>query len=221
MNKIRYIFLLIILLNVFGCKKKEDNSPIVPDTTSHVQIDTTVIDTIFPGNYFPAYPGSHWTYLTSDGDTNFHSTDSTYKIFSHYDPFYNENDSSLYYAPLYDGSIVKKYLISNGPINRWTNGWIRILPESIYVSVLYEEYEYRPTFLQYGQIWTIDTSMNINSFHFDSVLVVTELSGPSGTEIVIGKTYYAKNVGIVKKERMNYIGTISYEENIIDFFVNH
>lgn len=56
-------FLLFFLLTGISCQKKDVISPATPATPPAYK-------TVYPGNYFPVYPGSSWKYVTNKTDTS-------------------------------------------------------------------------------------------------------------------------------------------------------
>jgi len=60
MKKISFVLSISIAIFIFSCKKEKDEAtPATPPVTPQA----TPPDTAQPGNYFPVYPGSYWTYL--------------------------------------------------------------------------------------------------------------------------------------------------------------
>jgi len=210
---LKYIILSFAFLIFLGCK---DDNPItiikpgVPPTYDTVEI----------GSYFPAYPNSYWMYQDLNGDTIIHQTDSAYFLFSNYNPINNPYDTTKYYAPLYDSMIVKKYSLYVGSSSYHESGWKTILPDSIYIGNMFtEQYIWSSTYYS-GKITAIDTTMEISSVQYDSVLVVVEYIGPSVGTFTYGRTYYAKNIGIIKTEYWGINGdSITSEEILIKYHI--
>lgn len=202
------ISLLIVLMVIVGCKKEEaaQEEEIVTETT---------IETIYPESYFPAYPGSFWEYEDSNGDTTRVETSPTYVL------SYSQNGPN-YYAPHYDGMVVRKYLISTSATDYHSSKWKRILPDELYVGNVFLQKYVHPSTDYSGTILAIDTSISINGIQYDSVIVVKESNGPNGngTYHPLANMYYAKHIGVIRTEVYNGSGTITNTIDVIDYFVN-
>jgi len=206
---IKYTFIMLFLTILLSCE--EEKQPVINN-------DVIKFDTVAIGEYFPVYPNSFWIYFSLNGDTIIHKTDSSYSLINN--PF----DTTKFYVPIYDGLPVIKYKIHTGYHSYRESGWENILPDSLYVGNLFLKLYVYPTTYYTGKIQTIDTSLLINSIYYDSVITVLEYCGPSfGTTIPFGKTYYAKNIGIIKTERCNYqsFDSIFSEEFLIEYLIGN
>jgi PKD repeat protein len=191
---------------------RNDNS--IDSLTEDIHI-LQKIDLFIPQPYFPVFPNSYWIYLKSNGDTIIHKTDTAYILWSDYNPAWGPYDTTKYYVMKYDEKPVKKYSIFEGKDSWSDDGWLRILPDSLYIGNLFlERYHWPNKFVNVfysGEILTIDTTLILNSVRYDSVLIVLEYCGSGIGQSPYGKTYYAKNIGIIKKELWNY----NYKDSII------
>lgn len=212
MNK---IFLLALLLAVVSCKKdKIIQEEVVQEEEEVVQVE--IFDTVSMGNYFPAYPGSFWKYLDSNGDTTRIETSPTYVLFQY------QQNGQQYYGTRYNGQIVDKYRLSTGQSVYGITKWEIILPDNLYAGNVFTRKVIQPTTECSGTILAVDTSITINSIQFDSVIVVKEASGPigNGTYFPSENKYYAKHIGIIKIEVLNSADSIINTLNVTDYFVN-
>ncbi|MBP7508544.1 MAG: hypothetical protein KA807_12020 [Prolixibacteraceae bacterium] len=205
--------IVLLVFTIIGCSKENDDGN---KNTNEVKIDT-----IFPRNYFPAYPNSYWMYVTSKNDTIVHKTDSIYFLNTNYDPYKNPYDSSLYYAPRYDGKTVKGYLLELGTTDYHSSRWRLLIDDSLYTNKVFSSCYIWPNANWYGKVMNIDTTILLNSNQYDSVIVIMEYSSPPGYENQYIKYYYAKNIGIIKKEEWYLYDNITYEENLIDYKINN
>lgn len=83
-----------------------------------------------------------------------------------------------------------------------------------------EHYQWPNTY-KAGKIIVIDTSLHIQSKIFDDVLIVQEYTGPTPGALKCGKTFYAKNIGIIRKEYTAITtDSITSFEDLIDYKVN-
>jgi len=210
MKQIRLFLLLIVIVS---CSKENDDEK--------NKNDNVKIDTIFPGDYFPIYPNSYWMYLTSNDDTVIHKADSIYFLNTNYDPYKNPWDSSLYYAPKYDGKTVKGYLLSLGTTDYHSSRWRLLIDDSLYVGKVFNSCYIWPNSYWYGKVMNIDTSILMNSNQYDSVIIIMEYSSPPGYENQYIKYYYAKNIGIIRKEEWFLYDDTTYEENLINYKINN
>jgi hypothetical protein len=208
----KFIISALIPLAIISC---ED------DNQKEYRPNIQIYDTVTIGDYFPVYPNSYWIYTGSDGDTIIHKTDTGYFLWSNYNPINNPYDTVKYYVTTYDGKAVKKYNIYVGTDSYHESGWETILPDSIYIGNLFQKrYDWPNTYYS-GKIQTIDTTLIFNSLHYDSVLIVLEYCGPSVGILPFGKTYFAKNIGIIKTERCSYqsFDSIVSEEFLINYHI--
>ena len=209
----------MILIIILSCEEdnQKDNNSNIPDYDTVSSYNTVSI-----GEYFPVYPNSFWIYLNSNGDTVVHKTDSIYSLWSNYNPINYPNDTTKYFVTKYDRKAVKKYSIYIGTDSYHEGGWETILPDSIYPGNLFEmRYDWPNTYYR-GKIQTIDTTLKVNSIFYDSVIIVLKYYGPQDGKLPFGKTYYAKNIGIIKTERCTYqsFDSIISAESIISYHIN-
>lgn len=89
--------LVLAAVLTFAASCKKDQAPTQPATTE-------TIDTLYPGDYFPAYPNSYWSYIDENGVISTKTTDTAYglKRFGLNEPYYM--------VPKYDGQFVNKYV---------------------------------------------------------------------------------------------------------------
>ncbi|MBK7467339.1 MAG: hypothetical protein IPJ43_11235 [Saprospiraceae bacterium] len=212
----KYVPLILFLLHIISCDKAAnvtiDNKPTnVPIDSNH----TVKYDTAMIGGYFPVYPNSYWIYLDLNGDTIVHKTDSAYTLWPKFNPINNPYDTVKYFISKYDTMPVKKYSLYVGSKSYHESGWRKILPDSLYKNNLFDQQYILPNSYYSGLIQTIDTSLEINKIQYDSVIIVLEYYGPSIGKFPYGKTYYAKNIGIIKSESWDLSGNTKISEKCL------
>ena len=211
MKKIVLIFISVLIY--FGCKKENDD---VKDKNDIIKYDTVEI-----GVYFPVYPNSHWLYINQKGDSVLHKTSMTYQLFSNYNPINNPYDTIKYYATQYDSMKVDYYSIYIGSNSYHESGWKMLLPDSIELDNLFQENYIWPSTYNSGKVVAIDTSLLIQNHLYKSVIIVQEFTGPNLGALKCGKTYYAKGIGIIRKEFVDIsTDSIKEVEDLIEYKIN-
>ncbi|MFN8208711.1 MAG: PKD domain-containing protein [Bacteroidales bacterium] len=185
--------------------------------------ETKQYDTIFPLPYFPAYPDSWWKYVNHQGDTVIHTTSPGYNLYLGYHPVYSPYDTSGFYAPVYDGHFVNRYKLHYDQVSYHGGSWKTLFPEEVSKGLMFLENYIWPSTYYSGQIESVDTTVVVQSVSYDSVIVVYEYLGPCLGCLPYGRTYYAKNTGIIKSVRWAQINdSIISSEELIDFRIgNH
>jgi len=210
MSCMKSFFFMLSVFFLLSCSKESEEKN-----------DNVVIDTIFPRSYFPTYPKSYWVYLTSNSDTVVHKTDSIYSLHTNYDPYKNPWDSSLFYAPQYEGRTVKGYYLALGTTDYHSSRYRLLIDDSLYTGKVFNSCFIWPNSDWYGKVINIDTTVLINSVRYDSVIIIMEYSDPPGYENQYVKYYYAKNIGIIRKEDWFLYDNSTYIEDLIDYEVNN
>jgi hypothetical protein len=231
--------ILILSLILFSCKKEESGT-VTPNPTPSPTTAEKIYDTIYPGPWFPAFPGSWWTYQsTKTGKTIIHKTELSY-VKNSYSRGYRESpgSTSAHYVPYYDdGGGVWGYSFNSGK-----KGPTVITLDAGYVleqffSETQAEGENvgsypQPFFLENGhlaihQVFAKDTTVFVSGKQYDSVIVISlQDLGPQYYDSTairnksISKKYYAKGIGIIRKETF-VNDTLSDAEDLIDYFINH
>lgn len=75
------LFFFTVLIALSSCTKEEDDP--IQASSNNTPSNTQAIDTITPGSYFPAYPGSNWQYVVYKNYVNNYeytvNTDTSYQ----------------------------------------------------------------------------------------------------------------------------------------------
>jgi len=216
------IFSIVLIIVLIACGK----APITPANNS----SQVTYDTIFPLKYFPAYPGSYWIY--DNGDTLKVEGFEKY-IF---------NSESFDAVPKYDTLILPK-LVLNGIYNfpdtfAFVKGYaISKSKNSDYRDPAFKdilsttqgsEFTIGAAFQGHkltGKTIKVDTTISIDGVSYDSVIVTIQFDyactsmGDSPENCATIKEYYAKNVGLIKREKKAYaIDTVFIKDfELIDF----
>lgn len=196
------------LIGLMSCVK---DNPTKPDTN-------IVYDTIKPLDYFPAFPGSYWVYDSND----------TLKVAEDYE-LYVFNSAGYTAEPDYDTLVLPKLrsnrIYNSGDSCAFVNGYSISKGENSetrdpsFKSILSETEGSTFTIggrWQYHQIMgkTIktDTSIMIGDTKYDKVLITIEFDvacneqgGYPVDSCAYKREYYAKGIGLIKRESGGYI----------------
>lgn len=207
MRKIIIWGIISVFIGLISCEINNETKP----------IDSVGYDTIRPLDYFPAFPGSFWIYDNND----------TLKVVNQYEK-YIFNSSGYTLDPDYDTLILPK-LILNGVFNpsdtfAYVNGCsISRSKESDYrdpafkiLLSLTEGSEFTIGGVIQGHKITgktikVDTTINIGMTEYKNVIITIQFdyacvlaTGSSPEDCATLREYYAKDVGLIKRETRNY-----------------
>jgi hypothetical protein len=210
------ILTLLVITSMFACKKDEsilDNNPTNPNTTTY--------DTIFPLDYFPAFPGSYWKYVDSNNDTTIIKTDSLYQK-DYYTIGSAAYASDTFFVPIYNQIPIWGYKAHTGPIsNSGSYPLTRILSDSLPVGSNWIIYNWSGTQVS-RKIMVKDTTITISSNSYYPTIIVEEYySNGTPYYIWIAKRYYTKNIGLIREDLYNSIDSTISTKKIIDYFINN
>lgn len=226
-NSIVFIQIIILLL-LFSCKKDkiEADSQITTNIDStKTNIDSTnniptTYDTIFPLDYFPAFPGSYWKYVDSNNDTTVRKTDSLYKK-DYYTYGSAAYVSDTFYVPIYNNIPIWKYEEHTGPISHSGSYPFRvILSETLPVGSDWPVFYWSGTGVS-RKLIAKDTTITISSIAYYPTIVIEEYysAGPPHY-IWIAKRYYTKNIGLIREDLYNNLDSTTNTKELIDYFIN-
>jgi len=207
MRKTIIFGVITVLIGLISCEKDNEKKP----------NDSVIYDTIKPLDYFPAYPGSYWIYDNND----------TLKVANQYEK-YIFNSSGYTAEPDYDTLILPK-LILNGIFNSpdtfaYVNGYsISKSNESNYRDPAFKELLSLTEGSEFtiggaiqghkitGKTIKVDTTINIGTTEYKNVIITIQfdyacVSGTGGSpeNCATIREYYAKDVGLIKRETRNY-----------------
>ena len=207
MKKTFILVLITILIGLISCKRNniEQND------------NDITYDTIMPMDYFPAFPGSYWIYDNND----------TLKVANVYEK-YIFNSAEYDAVPDYDTLILPK-LILNGIYNSpdtfaYVNGYsisksegssyrdpafkeILSLTEGSEFTIESGYQEHKIT----GKTIKVDTAIYIGTTKYENVIITVQFdyacvsyTGGTPEDCATLREYYAKNIGLIKREKRNY-----------------
>lgn len=214
------LFSFFFLFGFFSsCKKDVAPEPIVPQQLDEDEDSTpvqppTIIDTLYPSNWLPAYTGSYWVYDQFDtvkiGNYKLDSLRKPVPFMMPYDYY------TSVYVPVFDGISVFGDKFKHGYYELGYNFAFDYVGQSSSVSNQYNYYK--------AKCLVQDTVMVVNSVQYDSVQVVVYWYGnPPATTypntVNYQKNYFAKNTGIILQEF--YQGdTLHHQRVLTDYYIN-
>lgn len=186
-------------------------------------------ETVYPLPYFPAYPGSYWIYQNN----------LTLRVADQYEE-YIFNKNSYDDVPDYDTLLLPKLIangIFNGPdsfayvkeysISKAKNSGYR---DPAFYGILSEEEGARfPITGSFGGYQTIgktikvDTTITVNDVEFQHVIIVIRYDAacPMSNEVcATQKEYYARDVGLIRRENREYPNGMVTTLELVDYKIN-
>ncbi len=186
------IFLLLISCMFIACKKEE----------MHPQ-------GIIPKAYFPAFPGSRWTYVTDEGEFVTYSTAAEYAR----DEF--EKDGEIYrgIVPVYEGKFVWGYSFRSG-----NAAPVLFLKDDKPVGSIIQQHNGQGS-ITATRIIARDTTVNVNGVdHYPTIIVESGWYFPM--TIPWSRSYYTKDIGLVKVEKFDNMGAINETLSLVSHHIN-
>lgn len=238
----RFPVYFLLFLGLYFCKKKD-----VPNDTDKPGVTATVIpiDTLLPGSYFPAYPGSYWNYVDDKNASVSHTTGPVYVLDSipNYNSIYTATSVTKAYVPTYDG--VKIWGLSEHvSYQNWVShssiiyqqGLRMIVPDTMPVGYqwMIEPRRYNSTYADNGTIAKIiakDTTIQILGTNYYPTIVVycwswyCESSSSCNQPAIYAnwRKYYTKNIGLIKMETLQGSTTsfsVTGEYHLLNYHIN-
>ncbi|MCC6371113.1 MAG: hypothetical protein IT236_08925 [Bacteroidia bacterium] len=197
---------LIAVLLPTSCKKKSKNT-LNPTTSggNTTSITNTVsaaqINTIYPGPYLPAYPGSYWIYEFKKGSTGTYSigTSSGYILDSVNIASFTTAKYIKAIVPYYNGQPLWKnkshaYDYSDKEGLRW----LPFVSDSTpLVGEKSEIRKYNHGAYYYRIVFKADTSITVNGKIYNHVMATRDYIAVNSIYYYGTDTYYAKDVGLI------------------------
>lgn len=212
-----FLGVLSLSMVVFSCKKNDTS----PSPASYQIME--------PQSYLPAYPGSYWIY--SNGDT--------LKVADEYQKYtFNSSDSE---DGSYTGTVFLPQFLPNNifyqDYSSYINGYavssqmsgapfFNLLSETEGATYSLEQH-YGGQLI--GHTLKTDTAITVNGRAYSPVLVVVhyakELCNDSPAVCAFVKEYYAKDVGLIKREykldgQTEYTYLPNYSLELVAFKIN-
>lgn len=215
----RKTFIIITaLIGLISCEKDKE-----------AKMDNSVVyDTIIPLNYFPAFPGSYWIYDSND----------TLKVANQYEE-YIFNSAGFTAVPDFDTLFLPK-LILNGVFNptdtfAYVNGYSisKAKKGSHYRDPAFKgllslnegsQFSIGGSFQGHkiiGKTIKVDTTISIGTVEYKNVIVTIRFDracelglGVTPEECAYLREYYAKDVGLIKREVRSSITNTDFVKDI-------
>ena len=179
-NRFKRLLFLSIVVFSFSCQKEE-----VPSV-------------IYPKSYFPAYPGSYWVY--TDGETR--TVEPDYCLHSFQQGIVGPDFSEEAYVPKMGQQYVYQYGITQNSV---TYPLKQLLSEKLNDSWVIKDWNNDKI---KRKVVAINDTINIDQYPYTSdsvtfytpVIVVIEFSSLEGEAHWRSKEYYAKNIGLIRRD---------------------
>jgi hypothetical protein len=212
-NNICITIVVVLWVVVSSCKKEKSHGYV---TNTHLNS----YDTIFPLDYFPAYPGSYWKYVDCQGDTIQYATDTVYKPdwYVHSGAAYF---SDTFFVPFYNNIPIWGYEAHTGPIS-YSGSYplTLILSDTLPVGANWVIYFSAGTEVS-RKIIAKDTSVTVSgNTCFPTIVVEEYYSYGPPYYIWQAKRYYTKNIGLVREDIYNLTDSTTCVKELVQYFIN-
>lgn len=221
------LYLLITL--IFGCTKETISHQQVTCEPTIVSIDYN--DTIYPSEYFPAYPGSRWTLVFdySTGQDTIKMECNGWKVGTAYAPI-SFNDCGSFYKY---SAIIPQYSPGKFGFAIWGDSLIVNVPGEKYNAILMNFFTDQPNIIENegypnssGNLRKVKVKRNgyypsatVDGVNYNDVIIINYglwENGHYGWFPLSNKNYYfAKGIGLI------HISDLAYykEYKLIDYYV--
>jgi hypothetical protein len=220
--KIFNLFSLFLIALFFIQCKKDSASPEV--ITAPIPVPTSVImDTIYPSNYFPAYPKSYWRYLDTNGDTSAVYTSNTY-IKDRYLKDIANNIWDSAYVPKCNGIPIYGYTEHRSDLQYLISGFFpKFMSELDGIGTSWNYVRYGAYYIYNRKVIVKDTTINIGGVNYYPTIVIEDLTGT--IPVPTYRRYYTKDVGLIRLEYLVLGSGSSFVPsktvNLQSYFINH
>jgi hypothetical protein len=210
------IFALLFILVFFSCRKDEVVSDPAENYTQ-------------PCSFFPAHPGTWWTYDTYEGGNVTFEIDSyAHQVKDFYLPYFNNLDCYIkgcdFYHSSYSGLGVSGYHHAPIILETFGNSGFQTVSTVFFTTLFINEYtaggvqsiDYR------RELYTLDTTItNLNGQTFNNVLIMKEFNVEDSTHYFL--EYFANNIGLIKRDSINSLDTTNLIEilTLNQYFINN
>jgi hypothetical protein len=209
----RWCILMAMATLAPSCAHEEQPPPASP------AVPTATYDTLFPLDYFPAFPGSWWRYLDATGDTVLVSTDPVYRKDA-----YTIGEaafmSDTVLVPVHNNIPIWGYLAHTGPISHsGSYPFTRMVSDSLPVNASWVVASWAGTQVS-RRIVARDTTVEVLQVAHHPTIVVEEYfsMGPP-TYTWTTRRYFAKDVGLVREDTCNASGAVGSRFRLVDHFI--
>lgn len=200
---VRIIVVVAALLQFSSCRKELDFEQSEP------------FDTIFPKSYLPVYPGSWWTYYDSTSNSSFTDVAGAYELKSFN---YDNHHSRQYYVPSWRNRFYFGYGFQQN-----ATFFTKELEETVASGWLYlpntsTDCIHTPCTSISRKVEAVGLTVIIDTITYSNVIRVREDVHQSGYWYGgIYYYYYAKDVGLIKKEFSDH--RVDYQ--LMAYDINH
>ncbi|MCF8370148.1 MAG: SprB repeat-containing protein [Bacteroidales bacterium] len=203
---------------------------IISDSLNEIIADSIFVashDTINTSPYIAAYPNSYWIY--SNGDTVFCNMIQKFPYISK--TYWVDYSLSLtgiiypidsIYLPVLDCRpiINDKYLNYN-----WAFNHEIVLVSTLIDQIFHNSFDERVD-MELIKAIAIDTSIEIGNQLYENVIIMEQGGGATGSSFEdlwrYEKTYYAKNIGLIRKEHRSAEDSIYTNDfDLVDYQINY
>lgn len=223
-------FFTVAVILLIGCQQDPAVPPANPippspaDTTAGdtvPPVGTTTWDTIYPKCYFPAWPGSYWTYEDLDGHQTTH-TAGPFLLRSNYNPWFAPTDTShCCWVATYDSLMLMGYALEHGVYRPAPSDspWAQLIPDSIYLGEHFDSFRIYPATEFYGEVLSTDSTMVVHGVTYPHTLIIG--IGPYWglyTQVCA----YVCGVGMIRRTDLEFeTGQVLAQEDLVDYHVTH
>lgn len=198
--------LLILIISFSACKKDDiDNSDQQVDSLNS---KIAGFDTIRPLEYFPSYPSSYWVYNNTD----------TVKVYDDYQLYIPKDSNNLDFEgaflpklepnDIYGENFIYEYSIPYYMDNIFYNGirFCNFLSEKLDSHYLIKYISSSRDIS--GTTTVVDTTITVKGVEYNDVIMTIHYNGIGVSyegfyidEIMESREFYAKGVGLIKKDK--------------------
>lgn len=218
MKKLFFISSIILITLSPSCKKHFD-VPKQPEQLNPAVAAAKKIDTVKPFRYLPAWPGSYWKYSDGSGlNTSKEYVKDVYSVYSSSSVY----KSDTFYVPLYNNKPLWGYMIHDESkfVTVPNTPFVRILSDSMEAGENWNT-QFKNHELHWSTITDTELSISIDGkIYFPTIAISHSWRYNTGRVFTTGKSYYTKDIGLVKFETFNDSGAVISEFHLVDYFIN-
>ena len=210
-NILAAMLFALCLMAIASCQKDPEPQP-VASTPTPAPTPPPQPDTIFPGSYLPAYPGSYWIYtksvITSTGTTTGTDTITTsqaYLLHSYVkftSPSVAPDTSDPAYVPYWNGQPMYEYgtprTVNTVPSLGSGQEMYYLLSDTVGDISYSSTGNYGDT---YTKVAAVDVPVTVGSTTYPLVIITEDYSSFASQTWLWQKHYYAKDVGLIRSIR--------------------
>lgn len=196
MNYIKALFLIIMATNLVSCNKEDD----IILEEENVQCSNPEM----PGEYFPAYPNSWWSYYNSNSEIVEIEISSDYQECEGKCRPVLKNITKC----IQGNSLIQRFYAGQGVSSTIESPIYSTVLDSVLICpISFSTFQEQEFFIGQNDVRyrrkasTIDTTISINSTTYDNVLVIYEYHEFDSLHRYYD--YFAKDIGLIKRDSVN------------------